>query len=50
MVKWSGLKDINPMVHIFQRFDLFPEKAYLGNLNDEGKSFHEIADLIERSL
>lgn len=40
IVKWAGLKDGNPSVGRF----------CLGFHNDEGKSFKEIANLIEKHL
>lgn len=46
---WAGLPDTNPEVEFFNA-DGFPEDMTLAELNDSGKTFEEIANLIEESL
>lgn len=44
VIKWAGLSDMNPLVRV-QGFD-----KPLAEINDEGMSFLEIADIIEQQL
>lgn len=48
IVEWAGLSATNPAVKVDIDGRLWP--VTLGWLNDEGKSFEEIADLIEVNL
>lgn len=50
VVKWAGLSEYDP--HIEYEHDLYEEtiEGTLSELNDEGRTFDEIADLIEKQL
>lgn len=50
VVEWAGLEERNPQVHVADRKDNNFEFVSLAELNDEGKTFNEIADLIEKQL
>jgi hypothetical protein len=47
---WAEVEDRNPQVHVTDRKDNNSEFVGLAELNDEGKTFNEIADLIEHQL
>jgi len=49
VIEWAGLEDANPQVHLKINDDNFAFVT-LAELNDEGKTFNEIADLIEKQL
>lgn len=48
VAKWSGLDNSSPVVEVKNGMHL--SSSHLTVLNDEGYSFNEIADLIEKSL
>ena len=45
VVKWSGLDDQNPCINLHE-----DDKTTFADLNDEGKTFDQIAQLIEAQL
>lgn len=47
VAEWAGLEECNPEVFIGGNPNSF---STLSGLNDEGKTFNEIADLIDRHL
>jgi hypothetical protein len=47
---WAEVEGCNPQVHVADRKDNNYEFVSLAELNDEGKTFNEIADLIEKQL
>ena len=49
VVKWAGLKDTNPDVSYIDA-DGVEDNATLAELNDNGHTFLEIAQLVEQSL
>ena len=48
VVEWAGLTNGNPTTRV--EIDGLPGPATLSHLNDNGKTFSEIADIIERDL
>jgi hypothetical protein len=48
IVEWAGLENGNPVTS--EQFDDLVSPATLSYLNDNGKNFSEIADIIERDL
>jgi hypothetical protein len=49
VVEWAGLEDSSPQVRVAVGCSYF-EPATLAELNDEGRSFKEIADVIDHQL
>lgn len=47
---WAEVDACNPQVHLKNLNDDNPGFISLAELNDEGKTFNEIADLIEKQL
>jgi len=47
VVEWAGLEERNPRVQLKINDDNFFVFISLAELNDEGKTFNEIADLID---
>jgi hypothetical protein len=45
IAEWAGLYDQNPFVNLYE-----DDKTTLADLNDKGKAFEEIADIIEEQL
>jgi hypothetical protein len=48
-MNWAEVEGCNPQVHLKINDDNFISVS-LAELNDEGKTFNEIADLIEKQL
>jgi len=53
IIKWAGLRGSNPVISNevnLKDFKVNPKDFSLAELNDQGKTFEEIADIIEQGL